>query len=180
MTLSPKTQLVLTWSVMLVTIIGTIGAMTLYWLPRLTSAHSSLHANEAAIAAIQRQQDNLTGLSQQLAERTTEQERLNKEMWGFLQEDAFFERWDTLGAANKTTVKLESISDASPAPNPIEREVVLLVTGTLPNILQSLDEIAAISPIVVVREVRFDAGSTPTEAIARITAVTLWYDDSHL
>lgn len=180
MTLSPKTQLVLTWSIMLVTIVGTIGAMTLYWLPRLTTAHSSLHANEAAIAAIQRQQDNLTGLSQQLAERTTEQGRLNKEMWGFLQEDAFFERWDTLGSASKTTIKLESISDASPAPNPIEREVILLVTGTLPNILQSLDEIAAISPIVVVREIRFDAGTTPTESIARITAVTLWYDDSHL
>ncbi len=180
MTLAPKSQLTLTWSFIFAVVIGTLDAITLFWLPRINITHETIHANEAAVAAIQQQQDNLTGLTQQLSERTTEQSRLNKEMWGFLQEDMFFEHWDTLGLENQTTVKLEAIGDATPSPNPIEREVTLSVTGTLPNILKTLDEVAEISPIVVLREIRFDVGETPTETIARITAVTLWYDDSHL
>lgn len=162
---------------LLVIVVAVFGIATI-WAPRLEKVAQSIRANQASIAAIQRQQDNITSLTQQLEERTAEQSKLNTELWGFSREDDFFERWESFGTPTKTTVKLETIADAAPGPTPVKREATFTITGPIENILATIDALVAVSPAIVPQSVEIRSDTSPDRTSARLIVATLWYDDT--
>lgn len=177
MTTSSKPQLLLTIGLMIAGLVAIGGAIGFYWLPRLTATGNQIRQQEATIAAIQRQQENLIGINQQLDARRSDQERLNTEVWAFSKEDHFFELWDTIGDNHQTSVELETIADAAPGSAPVQREARVTMNGSLTNIFSTLDAIAALTPAVILRELSIQPDD-PSNVRADLIVTTLWYDDT--
>lgn len=179
MTISPRLPLIISTSGLVVLLFGLYFFIASYLLPKMSSARETIRRNEAAVTAIQRQQDNVSELTKQLADRQAEKERLDEELWRFSQEDTFFEIWDSFGTPTQTAVTLETIADATPGPVPVQREAQLTMEGTLTNITKTIQSLASLTPAVVLREVRLTPNpSSEGSTVAAVTVATLWYDDT--
>ncbi|GEM_PF-2862182 len=177
MTLPVKTQFIAYGAGVGAILIGSILAMTMYWTPRLNEHHHTIAQNEAAITAIQRQQQNLAGVTQQLSERQADQTKLNEELWGFSNEGAFYELWDTVAAATQTKITLESISEATPGNLPIRRDATVTISGSWSNLWLAIARLPTIKPMAVIQDFQFTPGAA-SAVTARMTLATLWYDDT--
>lgn len=178
MTLPFKTQFIAYGTIVIATIGGTIFAIVTYWSPRLSEHHHAIAQNQAAVAAIQRQQQDLSGLAQQLADRQEEQAKINKELWAFSEEATFYDIWDPLGATTQTEITLDSIADATPSEVPVRRDASITITGTWTNVWRAIAQLPDIDPMTVIQDFRFTPGITSTAVVARLTLATLWYDDT--
>lgn len=173
-----KAQLLLSAGGVALILLGTVTVISGYWLPKMQTARETIQQNAAAVAAIERQQTNLIELGRQLTERQTEQGVLNKEMWAFSTENAFFEIWDSFGRPTAATVTIETIADAIPASTPVRRDAEVTVSGSLADVLATVAKIPTVSPLVTLQKIQISPGQAANTAVARLTVASLWYDDS--
>ncbi len=173
-----KTQLWLNVGSVVIVLVATVVAISNYWVPSMTTARTNIQQNTATVTAIERQQVNIIELARQLTERQAEQGELDQHLWAFSNEDDFFERWDTFGQPTSTTIDIDSVADIVPSSTPVQREAVLVMTGSLPNVLATIAKLPTITPLVTLQQLQLSPGQTAATVSARLTVASLWYDDS--
>lgn len=178
MTLSIKSQFIASAAGVGLLVIGTIYAMVGYWGPRLENNHHEVAKNQAAITAIQRQQQNLAGVTQQLSERQDDQVKLNEELWAFSKEGTFYDLWDPLATSTQTDISLDTISEATPGELPVRRDATITIIGSLTNVWQVIARVTALKPSTVIQDFEFTPDDKGATVVARLTVATLWYDDT--
>jgi hypothetical protein len=118
------------------------------------------------------QQSNLQVVTADLAQREDELTQLGQEIWKFTAEDDFYKYIDQLSARTNTQVDLQSLADAVPGSQPIERSAIIKISGAVAPIWRAVNDLQSHQPLLAINSLTLTgAGSVIT---AEILLSTIW------
>lgn len=164
------------------TTLGVIGlvlvGLTVYafvWLsPALNSIRVELDNDRASSALIQQQQSNLDQLRRDLQDITDKQKELEKNVWTFQAEDAFFTSLESLAKANRVTLDAPNIADVTPNGTILVRAVDLHFQGSLANVLAAVTAVQHATPLLAIQRVDLTSGPSSGTVDAHVAITSLW------
>jgi FtsZ-binding cell division protein ZapB len=156
----------------LIVLLGVVSGVTLLQYPQLHALREQIDTTRASIAAITIQQQNLEDLQNQQATLASAASQLQKEVWTFQNEDAFYKAIQTIAEKTGTTIPEPKLSDAVPGTNYQIRTGTIDISGASAKIIQALDHITQLQPLVAIQQTVFTGGSaTPSVSL---TIQTTW------
>lgn len=159
------------------TLLGAVGGTAVnvfYLIPTIHSLRTSIDNDRASIILAQQQQSNLDKLGRDLDSIKEKQVDLEKNIWHFLNEDAFFQTFETLGKKKEVTYDAPNISDATPNGTLLTRTVTIKIQGPLESCLAAIADIQHVTPLIAIRHLTVTGAATDQTVKITIEAVTLW------
>lgn len=154
-----------------IVLVGIVSYISLVQYPQLHTLRDQIDTTRASIAAIAIQQENLEDLQNQQATLSSAATQLQKEVWTFQNEDAFYKAMQTIAEATKTTIPEPKLADAVPGTNYQLRTGTLQISGATADIIKALDQLTTMQPLVAIQQVTFSGGGS---SAVSLTIQTTW------
>ena len=148
--------------------------MQILTLPKLKETRATIDRVRANVILTQRRQANIQAVKRDIESLQEQEATLNKELWSFKDEDAFFNFWDGLVSKHKVTIDVPTIADAIPREQPIERAATITIDGSLENIMAVIQEAQKHQPLIVMDSINLGPNKDNTQTVATISTRTLW------
>jgi hypothetical protein len=167
-------SLIIALSVASVIIIGSVIVNVFWFVPQLHVLRTNIDNNRASIALAKEQRSNLDQLSRDLDSIKQKQTSLESQEWQFLNEDQFFQFFETLGKTTDLTVDAPNISEATPDGTVLTRTVSIKLLCPLATCLDAVTKIQKSVPLIAILRLTIGAGKTTGMVSMDIEATTLW------
>lgn len=154
--------------------LAAIGFLTFTVLPQLASVRDSIDSRRASIIVAQDRRNNLQALANETKDLADQQKKIDDEMWAFTKEDSFFQVWPSIAHLRGVTIIDPVVSDATPGPDPVSRTIKLVITGPLNQVLQAINDVQAVQPLVAISSVAISPATLVGQATATLQATSLW------
>lgn len=172
--MNTRRSLIIALSVASVIIIGSV-IVNIFWIvPQFHILRTSIDNNRASIALAKEQQSNLDKLSRDLDSIKQKQTGLEEQEWKFINEDQFFQFFETLGKTKDLTIDAPNISEATPDGTVLTRTVSIKLQGPLATCLNAVTTIQKSVPLIAILRLTVSAGQTADTVSTNIEATTLW------
>lgn len=160
--------------IILVLIVGSIGASLFYQIPSLQTSHQELENSRITLSILERQVASSKNVDAQIKELEDTETELLQHVWAFTNEESFFTRWDAFGQANGVTIEVDDVADVVPSDQPIVRSARLVFRGAYRNILNALSNLQKIDPVLSIQEVVLQPDPESANMIAQVTLESVW------
>jgi hypothetical protein len=172
--MNTRRSLIIALSVACVIIIGSVVANIFWIVPQLHVLRTNIDNNRASIALAKEQRSNFDQLSRDLDSIKQKQTGLESQVWQFINEDKFFQFFETLGKTKDLTVDAPNISEATPDGTVLTRTVSIKLQCPLATCLDAVTTIQKSVPLIAILRLTVGAGQTTGTVSMDIEATTLW------
>lgn len=155
-------------------VVGGVIANILWVVPQLHILRTNIDNNRASMALAKEQQSNLDKLSRDLDSIKEKQVALELNEWKFINEEQFFQFFETLGKTKDLTVDAPNISEATPDGTVLTRTVSIKLQGPLDTCLTAVSKIQNSVPLIAISGLTLGTSKTTGTVSLAIEATTLW------
>ena len=143
-------------------------------IPKLQAQRQDIDDHRASIEVVQQEQSNFQNLSRDIQQIKDQQTDLNKFVWSFAEEERFFSLWSAIADAQNVSIANPDVADVTPNGQILERSATVHVVGPLPAVLDTLDAIQKIQPLVFIKQVTLNNGLNASSSDATVETEMLW------
>lgn len=172
--MTTRRSLLISTSVIGILIFGGVMASILWIVPQLHTLRTNIDNNRASMALAKEQQSNLDKLSRDLDSIKEKQAGLEAQEWKFVNEDLFFQFFETLGKTEDLSVDAPSISEATPDGTVLTRTVSIKLRCPLDTCLAAVSKIQQSVPLIAILRLTVGTSKTIGNVSMAIEATTLW------